>query len=368
MARKIIGVSFILLASLIIVSLVMEMEVFSRAKGKVIPYHSIVNADFSEPGSLDKIYVKEGQVVAKGELIAELDHREYRLNLAILNSKKQMIESKLSLLRAVLMAEEVEVPADVSVYSQRSEHFRKLKENHASSMQNFNDLVAVNDAKVNSIETLISQKAAAPLSVLDSKQRAYKDKKDLHKEKREFEEKIIFEIERYSEMQKEVESNIALYEYYLEKSYLYSPVGGVIRDIYFKQEGKYVKKGETFVDIIEASDVPYKVRLRVAADEIGLINQGAMVTIRVDTYSHSVFGTLSGKINRISLDTIVEKDNQNFYLVDVIPEKNYLLKGERQYPLKYGMTLYATIQRGNVSVFSYYMKPIIRSFHEIGTL
>ncbi|MGB1272116.1 MAG: HlyD family efflux transporter periplasmic adaptor subunit, partial [Endozoicomonas sp.] len=342
-AKKGLFISGLLFLVLLVVSLFAQVEVFTRANGEVTSFTAPAHADFSEDGVIRKIHFSEGELVSKGAILAELDNEEQKINLDIFLDKKARTEKKLRILQALLDEEQLELSVDGHRLEKQVERFLLISSNYQDSVRNLEELVAIDQRKKQAMEALVSKNAAGSMLTVESIQKMLRDRKDLLKVKKEFEERIVFEIERYEELLSDVNNSIRLYKHYIEQSYVRAPVSGVVRHVYFSQEGKFISRGDTFAEIIEDTPQPYKITLNVPASEIGMIKTDTDVRMRLDTYDHTIFGFLEGTISRISVDRLEEEGNDFYYRVEVIPDRHYLESRDRRFPLKYGMTLYGTI-------------------------
>ena len=360
-------ISGILFISLITISCFINVEVFTRAEGEVVSFTPTVYSDFSDEGMLKAVYVSEGSTVQRNEIIAELDNEELKINVSIFSGKKEQFQNTLKILE-ILLAEQERVDGipDDEVFRAQLERFNLIKENYRDSIGNLEQLVAIDEKKNKAMHSLVNKNMAGALMPVESMQKLLRDKKDLLKLKKEFEERIVFEIERYQEQLRDVENSIRLYEYYIERTYVRSPVSGVIRHIHHPQEGKFVRRGDSFAEIIEDAGSKFKIKLNVSAKDIGMIRENTHVRMRLDTYDHAIFGFLSGTISKVSVDRVNEENNELYYRVEVIPDSDFLQSGNELFPIKYGMTLYGTIERGTVSLISYLLKPVIKHFHDVG--
>ncbi len=366
-AKKGLFVSGLLFLTLITISFFIKVEVFTRAQGEIVPFTPPVYSDFTEDGIIQNVTVSEGDVVEKGQVIAELNNKELKINLDILSRKKEKVEKKIDVLSSLLKKQGGrDVKLDGDALSMQVERFLLIRRNYDESIRNLEDLIAVDSKKNDAMLSLVQKNAAGSMLTIDSMQKLLRDKKDLLKVKKEFEERIVFEIERYDEMLRDIENNIQLYMHYIERSYVRAPVSGVVRFVSHPQEGAFVRRGDNFAEIIESSSRQFKIKLNVSAKKIGMIQADTHVRMRLDTYDHAIFGILSGTINSVSVDRVNEEGDELYYRVEVIPDQNFLESNGKKYPLKYGMTLYGTIERGNVSLISYLLKPVIKHFHEIG--
>ena len=366
-ARKGLFISGALFICLIIIGFFIRVEVFTRAEGEIISFTPPVYSDFADEGLLKNIYVSEGDSVEKGQIIAELNNEELKINLDIFLDKKRKVEGKLGILNSLLEEQtETKGTPDEDVLSEQMQRFLLIKENYHDNIKNLEQLVAVDSKKNKAMKSLVKKNAAGSLLTVDSMQKLLRDKKDLLKVKKEFEERIVFEVERYDEQLRDIKNSIRLYQYYIERSYVRTPVSGIVRYVHYPQEGKFVSRGDSFAEIIEDAPSKFKIKLNVSAKDIGMIRVDTHVRMRLDTYDHAIFGFLSGTISSVSVDRLNEENDELYYRVEVIPDKNYLESNGQNFPLKYGMTLYGTIERGTVSLISYLMKPVIKHFHEIG--
>ncbi len=77
----------------------------------------------------------------------------------------------------------------------------------------------------------------------------------------------------------------------------------------------------------------------------------------------SVFGSLKGKVERISADTIADdkssqgEKNETFYRVMIRTDKNHLGTDDRPFPILPGMVATVEVLTGQKSVLDYVIKP-----------
>ena len=365
-AKKGLLASGFLFITLLLVSVFIPVEVFTRAQGEVAPYISPAHADFSEDGIIKSVYVSEGDRVNQGDILAELDNQELKINLDIFISKRNKTENKLRILQSLLEEQKLSQNTDTEQLEEQVQRFLLLSNNYQESINNLKELVAMDQQKSQAMESLVKKNAAGSFQSIDSMQKLLRNRKDLLKVKKEFEERIVFEIERYEDLLGDVNNSIRLYEHYIERSYVRAPVTGVVRQVYFSQIGKYINRGDSFAEVIEDSAKKFKIKLSVSAKDIGMIKADTDVRMRLDTYDHAIFGILEGSVSSISVDRLHENGVELYYRVDVVPTRHYLEVDSERFPLKYGMTLYGTIERGRISLLSYLLSPVIKHFHEIG--
>jgi adhesin transport system membrane fusion protein len=85
--------------------------------------------------------------------------------------------------------------------------------------------------------------------------------------------------------------------------------------------------------------------------------------VKISAYDSSVYGSLKGKVERISADTIIDdkaeksERQETYYRVMVRTDKNHLGTEENPLPIIPGMVSTVEILTGKKSVLDYLLKP-----------
>ena len=85
--------------------------------------------------------------------------------------------------------------------------------------------------------------------------------------------------------------------------------------------------------------------------------------MKITAYDSSIYGSLKGKVERISADTIVDdkaersERQETFYRVIVRTEKNHLGTADHQLPIIPGMIATVEVLTGEKSVLDYIVRP-----------
>ena len=107
----------------------------------------------------------------------------------------------------------------------------------------------------------------------------------------------------------------------------------------------------------------YLVEGRIRPQDIGFIRPKQDAVVKITAYDPSVYGSLKGKVERISADALIdEKDRtaekgETFYRVMVRTDKNHLGTSEHPLPIIPGMVTTVEILTGEKSVLDYLVKP-----------
>ena len=83
---------------------------------------------------------------------------------------------------------------------------------------------------------------------------------------------------------------------------------------------------------------------------------------KFSAYYFDIYGSLQGTLTHISADTIVDEvDKQNYYLVRIKTDKNYLGNKGKKLNIIVGMTADVDVITGKKTVLNYILKPLLRA-------
>ena len=165
--------------------------------------------------------------------------------------------------------------------------------------------------------------------------------------------KALVEIERMRENQVAIEDRVT-------RTNVRSPVDGTVKQLLINTVGGVVRPG---MDIIEI--VPYEKRLLVEAkirpSDIAFLYPGLKAIVKLTAYDFAIYGGLDGAVVHISADTITDERQEEFYLVRIMTDKNYLGTETNKKHIIVGMTAQVDIITGKKTIMQYLMKPILRA-------
>jgi multidrug efflux pump subunit AcrA (membrane-fusion protein) len=143
----------------------------------------------------------------------------------------------------------------------------------------------------------------------------------------------------------------------LNKTIIAAPADGTILKLELRNSGQVVRPGESIAQIAP-SNASLVIKARVAAQDIGKVKvckqekvsectQGK-AQLRVSAYPYPDYGTLKGAVRAIAPDAIAPQSKDTsvtapYYEVTLQPERLYLEKSGRHYPIQSGMEVTADI-------------------------
>lgn len=400
-----------------------QIDELARGEGKVIPSEKIQTIQNLDGGIIDKILVREGSYVTKGQELMKVDttrfqasldenkeimyglmvtkerlEKEYDLNIkkalpklefseelqkevAILienerNLYKNRVEEFRSALNILetqlgqkiqelveLQSKKMQLEEALNLAREENETIKKLVKSGAKSKF---DLIK-SKKELNTIEgdinTTVISIPKAQYGVDEAKNRIIEKLKNYKNEALQELQEVIQELKKYK--------NIIISEKdKLDKTVITSPVNGFIKTININTIGGVVKSGMDLIEIVPQSDI-LLIEAKIDPKDIAFINPKLKAIVKISAYDFAIYGGLEGKIVEISADSIVDKeskDNKTYYKVIVKTNKNYLEKDGKKLPIIPGMIANVDIVTGQKSILDFLLKPILKakddSLHE----
>jgi len=165
----------------------------------------------------------------------------------------------------------------------------------------------------------------------------------------------------------DIEVNIAALQKLLEsaedrmqRAEVLSPVDGRIKQLNVNTIGGVIKPGMDLVEILPKDD-SLLVEARIRPSDIAFLHPGLEAKVKVTAYDYAVYGSLKAKLEKISVDTIVDEEGESFYEIQVRTSKNFM--GSEAFPLPIipGMVAEVDVLTGKKTVLEYLMKPLLRA-------
>ena len=421
----------LLLFSLIIVFLMYsfywmyssEIDELTRGEGKVIPSEKIQKIQSLDGGIILDIFVREGSVVKKGQALMKIDPIRFKASLEenkkkynhfLITKIRLLAESNIDFSKKIpnltfsryLLEEEVSfTKGDQLLFNKRIEELKStMLIFELQKQQNKQELVEIKSKKKyllislniikkekETIRRLVERKSKSNLELL-------KIQKEFNAKRSELsaitlaiprlvlsikeitikkEEKLkIFKAGVYNELQK-INTEIKVYESRLitqkdkiDKTILFSPVDGIIKQINVSTLGGVIRSGEDLMEIVPNSK-DLLVEAKIDPKDIAFINPNQEAIVKLTAYDFSIYGGLEGRIIEISADSIIDKDdpnNKSYYKVVIKTKKNYLRNNGINLPIIPGMVASIEIKTGKKTILDFILKPILKtktnSLHE----
>lgn len=144
----------------------------------------------------------------------------------------------------------------------------------------------------------------------------------------------------------------------LQRQEIRAPVDGIVKRVAITTPGEVIKPGDTMVEFVPSRD-ELLLETKIRPQDIGFIRKDQMTHVRMTAYDSSIYGTLSGRVERVGADTQMTSDGIPFYPVTVRIEKRDL-DPAKALEIIPGMTADVSIVTGERTILEYVFKPIFK--------
>ncbi|MCE9679250.1 HlyD family type I secretion periplasmic adaptor subunit [Shewanella sp. AS1] len=384
-------------------SIFTNIEEIAKANGQVVPlgHRQVIQSQLG--GTLASIEVSEGDMVKKGDPIAQFVAIDSEAVLEELLSKKANLELKIERYNAFIEGREANFQIYVADYpilvNEHIQNLKRMNEEKAAIAQLSLSDIAKSQAELDGIEQelplLKSQIASAKqtltmmnsvkeaqavskLTMLEAQQKLdsynrelkglqgkhqvlQRNIENLNKQLEQKQATLLKEVgEKRTEAQAELLGIIARLkssDSQVQQTTVVSPVDGIIQTIPNNSTGSVIQPGGTVAVIVPTTPTAL-LEARLSPRDIGFVTVGQKARIKIDAFDYSRYGAIDGVVQRISPSTDSDEKGGVYYKVQIAIEKPYFGSQPGKLMLIPGMTGEADIITGDKTVFQYLWKPV----------
>lgn len=386
-----------------------EIDIQARGVGQVVTASQTQVVQNLEGGIVTEIKVKDGEHVKRGQILlrlnpkaAEADLKELEVNAVGLLAAGVRLEAEANGAAPVFpralreRAPEV-VGNEEALHRQRQQSLGTQLEVLRAELSEKRAVLAELRARVPSIqetlrmiavqtremESLVAAGSASPAEIIALRKEAAAQRIQLTvaqesipgaiaavagAERRLREKRATYQAEAFEQLSQNRVKFLALQGQIdrrrdqAARTSVVSPVSGVIKTLHVNTVGEVVAPGRTLVEIVPAGET-LLVEARISPSDIGFVAPGQPVDVRLTAFDHTIYGSLKGKVNQISPDTVRDEQDpkQIYYRVTINTEKSVLTGSSGNLAILPGMIAEVDIQTGRRTVLEYFLKPLTRA-------
>lgn len=385
-----------------------EIDALTRGQGKVIPSTQVQVIQNLEGGIVSEILVAEGESVKKGDILIKIDdtgfvssfvESQLRYNELQAKSIRLLAESTgtpfivadairknspelIKYEESLYLSNKEQLENSVLIYKHRLEQKKdELKEAEArlSNLTKSYEFITkelslnkplVDKGIVSEVEYLKLQREASAIEgQMKSTKLSIPRLNSIIDEQRNNILEIQFKFrniakEKFNETKAEmtrIESVNIAREDKVNRTLVRSPVDGTIKQLLVNTVGGVVKPGMNIIEVVPTQD-NLLIEAKIKPADIAFLFPGQRAIVKFSAYDFAIYGSIKGTLTHISADTIYdEASRQNYYLVRIKTDENYLGSKEKKLNIMVGMTADVDIITGKKTVLDYILKPILRA-------
>jgi adhesin transport system membrane fusion protein len=402
-----------------------ELDRVTRGEGKVIPSTQVQIIQSLDGGILQELYVKEGMLVERGQMLARIDDTRFRSDMAQQNKEVDALRADIIRLRteltSIVVADVANWKLQIKISKQGLNFPHDLNENspklvlyqqdeYNGRLNNLENKVAMQghqivqrlqeikdqDSKIGTLkaslkllkrELVLTRPLAAkkivPEVELLKLERTFNDiQGELNsqrtirpKQQSAYEEAVLKRREavlnyradaraQLNELQSKF-SRITEAQVGVQdkvkKALIRSPVVGKINTVHINTLGGVVKPGQALLEIVPTED-KLLIEAKILPKDIGFIYIGLPAMVKITAYDFTRYGGLTGIVEHISADTTQDEEGNSFYIIRIrTTDSKIRSKKKADMPIIPGMQTSVDVIMSKRSVLEYILNPILRA-------
>lgn len=379
----------------------------THAEGKVIPSSRVQVIQNLEGGILKEILVSEGQLVSNGQVIMRIDDTGFSSSFGELQARYYSLIGEIARLKAeaedtslqfdakmkkehpgivkdqlaLFAARKSELETQISILSQQLDQRKQEKDELLGKLKQLRESLTITQEELDITEPLAEknivpkiellrlrrqisdlggQISAAELALPRVESSINEAQSRIEEKYKHFKSVSAGDLSQRNVEFARIKKIILGAEDKVSRTEIRSPVKGVVKSIKKNTIGGVVQPGEDLMEIVPLDDT-LLVEARVRPSDIAFLHPDQKARVKFSAYDFSIYGGLSGKLEQIGVDTVLDERGEAYYKVMIRTEKNHLTKGGETLPIIPGMVAVVDIITGQKTVLTYILKPIIKA-------
>jgi adhesin transport system membrane fusion protein len=357
------------------------LDEVKRGDGRVIPSQQMQVVQTLEGGIVQEILVQEGAIVRKDQTLMRIDDTTFAAQFGEVRERRAAMAARV----ARLVAEAKGMPrpvfedelrqvapqaiaAELSVFDARTKKLAQDVDVLQQAEIRLTESSKLLSRELELTRKLHAQKVVPEIEMIRLERQAAEIRGQLAEAsarmanvKTSYMSQVEEDLAKSRGDLAVLEENIKSAQDRVRRTELRSPVYGIVNKLHITTIGAVVQPANSVMDIVPLDDT-LLVEGRIRPQDIAFIRPTQDAVVKITAYDPSVYGSLKGKVERISADTIMEKNakgdgGETFYRVIVRTDKNALGTAEAPLPIIPGMVATVEVLTGQKSVLDYLMKP-----------
>ena len=337
-----------------------EIDEVSSGTGKVIPSSREQVIQTLEGGILSKLNVREGQIVEKGAVLAQLDPTRGESSVEETAARYRAALAASARLQAEVAGKSsIAFPAELDKWPQlkatETALFQSRRASLNETVSGLSRALTLARRELGITQSLMSSGAASNVELIRLQRQVADLELKLNDARSGYMVKSREDLAKADADVKSLESVVRGRADALERTTLTAPVRGIVKSLDVTTIGGVIAPGGLVMTLVPMGD-QLLVETRISPRDIAFIHPGQSALVKVTAYDYSIYGGLEAKVETITPDTLRDeiKPEIVYYRVLLRTNSDVLAdKAGRRLPITPGMVTTADIRTGRKSVWDY---------------
>jgi len=401
-----------------------EIDIVASAQGKIVPTGRTKVIQPLEIAVVRAIHVRDGQTVKAGEVLIELDPTINAAEVSRLKNELIAAQVNVARLKAALTESDTfqappgasqelvatqrnflvsqvgEYRAKVGALARQAEQKEAESATSAAMVSKLEATIPVLRQRYEIRRTLANAEIGSKLQYLEMLQAVTEQEQELAVQKSrlretqaavralvetqkqvkaEYQKTVLDELSKNEPKATSLEQELVKAEQRTKLQILTAPVDGVVQQLAVHTAGGVVTPAQALL-VVVPTDSRLEVEAMIPNRDIGFVEPGQAAEIKVDTFSFTKYGLLSGHVISVSQDSISRNKTERpgeraqgaemtsseptgqelLYSARVALDRTHMQIDNKTVNLSPGMAVTVEIKTGERTVLSYLLSPLLR--------
>lgn len=402
----------LLIFAMILWASLSRVDIISPSMGKTVPSSRVQLIQAPELCVVKEVLVREGQSVEAGQTLITFDQTEVEgdaldlrnqlnrllaqrarlsalaevdleelgeftepegVDPALVNSERRIMDAQWEAHRAEMAT------LDQQIAGKEAEHDETLAESTKNkSMLRF----AVN--RVDRLGQLFREKAVSKSSLEEMEEQLVERRqtqsvmeKTAHRieaeighaveqrraAEQQFKHTVLMELSACEQQIVTIEQDLLAVERRVALRTLEAPINGTVLDLAVHTREGVVEPASVLMRIVP-HDSPLEVEAKILNRDIGFVEPGQNVEIKVETFEFTKYGSIPGTISKIAHDVTMDEQFGPVYRALIKMDRDTIKVGDKPIKLMPGMSVTVDVNIGERRLIEYVLTPILRYKNE----
>ncbi len=361
------GTSLLLIVAFITVAYIWAdravIDEVTRGEGKVTPSSREQVIQSLEGGILAEMLVRQGDIIEEGQVLLRID--DTRSGASLREGQSKVLSERAAIARLTAEANGVQpaFPKDIpaSIVSLEQKLYTSRRTSLAQAVGSLGRNLKLIEEELAMTEPLVERGAVSAVDILRLRRQVIEIKGKIQEHRNRYKAEAREELaSREAELARALEVNTARADE-VNRSIIRSPMRGTVKNVEITTVGGVIRPGATIMEIVPLED-KLLVEARIRPSDVAFLRAGQDATVKITAYDYSIYGSLPGRLEHISADTIPDEKNQNesYYRILVRTDSAELRGKDGPLPIIPGMVATVEILTGEKTVLDYILKPVLK--------
>lgn len=383
-----------------------KVDVVAVAQGRIVPEGGVKTIQPLEIGKVRKIHVRNGDRVAAGDVLIELDPTESEVDVDQL--RRELLELDLVLRRLgahmrglsgrppefepsegaeprLVRMHNAQLEADLRAFQSQSATIeadisRRLAEIDSikAEIAKYQQILPLNRERESGLRGLLDKGNTEQFRWMEAKQQLIDTQeniniarhriresesgleaafKELEGAKAQAEQEVLTEMVESNRRVDEIRLALRKAAQRERFTRLTAPVDGVVQQLAVKTEGGVVTPAEPVMVVVPA-DALLEIEATILNKDKGFVEVGQPVEVKVETFLFTKYGTIDGQVLDVADDAVEQEEIGLVYPIRVALAESEVLVEGRPVPLTSGMNVTVEVKTGKRRIIEFLLSPL----------